>query len=189
MTISDFQKKLTEKGWALLPLRLMIGFGFAAHGYAKLSRGPDNFATILSAIGVPHPHLMAWLTSVLEFVGGISLMAGAFVVPFSIPLGVVMLTAMFSVHFQYGFSSIRLKAVSAAGAEFGPIGYEMNLLYVAGLLTLAIGGSGKLSIDQFLKMRSNAQIAGKRLSSEATEVNIERGADLTEVEERWPNIS
>jgi putative oxidoreductase len=189
MTISEFQKKLTEKGWALLPLRLMIGFGFAAHGYAKLSRGPDNFARILSAIGVPHPHIMAWLTSVLEFVGGISLMAGAFVVPFSIPLAVVMLTAMFSVHFQYGFSSIRLKAVTAAGAEFGPIGYEMNLLYVAGLLTLAIGGSGKPSIDQFLKMRSSAQIAGNPQSSGATEDNTERGADPTEVEERRPDIS
>jgi len=99
MTISDFPKKLTEKGWALLPLRLMIGFGFAAHGYVKLGRGPDKFATILNAIGVPHPHVMAWLTSVLEFVGGISLMAGAFVLPFSIPLAIVMLTAMFGVHF------------------------------------------------------------------------------------------
>src|SRR5512138_1966859 len=49
----------------LLPLRLMVGFGFAAHGYAKLSRGPENFATILAAIGVPQPHLAAWLTSLL----------------------------------------------------------------------------------------------------------------------------
>jgi len=35
------------KDWALLPLRLIIGFGFAAHGYAKLNRGPENFAAIL----------------------------------------------------------------------------------------------------------------------------------------------
>jgi len=56
-----------------------------------------------------------------------------------------MLTAMFRVHLQYGFSSIRLKAVTASGAKFGPIGYEMNLLYIAGLLTLALGGSGRLS--------------------------------------------
>jgi putative oxidoreductase len=50
-----------------------------------------------------------------------------------------MLTALFSVHLQYGFSSIRLKAVTAVGAQFGPIGYEMNLLYIAGLLTFALG--------------------------------------------------
>ncbi len=147
------QSKISEQGWALLPLRLMIGFGFAAHGYAKLSRGPASFATILTAIGVPQPHLMAWVTSLLELIGGISLMAGAFVAPLSLPLAAIMLTAMFSVHFQYGFSSVRLKAVTAAGAEFGPIGYEMNLLYLAGLLTLALLGPGKLSVDHCRKSR------------------------------------
>ena len=66
-------------------------------------------------------------------------MAGAFTIPLSLPLAVVMLSVLFSVHFQYGFSSIRLKAVTASGAEFGPIGYELNLLFIAGLLTLALG--------------------------------------------------
>lgn len=143
----SFQERMREEGWALLPLRVMIGFGFAAHGWAKLSRGPGGFADILTFIGVPAPHLMAWVTSLLEFLGGLSLMAGAFVVPLSLPLTVVMLTAMFSVHFQYGFSSIRLKALTAAGAEFGPIGYEIDLLYIAGLVTLALAGPGPWSVD------------------------------------------
>ena len=159
--MSNFQKRISEKGWALLPLRLMTGFGFAAHGYAKLSRGPENFATILASIGVPQPHLMAWLTSLLEFVGGVSVMAGAFVVPLTLPLSVIMLTAMFSVHLQYGFSSVRLKAVTASGAEFGPVGYEMNLLYIAGLLTLALGGPGRLSVDHWLRMRRQIRKAGR----------------------------
>lgn len=162
MKVSNVQKSLSEKGWALLPLRLMLGFGFAAHGYAKLSRGPENSATILAALRVPQPHVMAWVTSLLEFAGGISLMAGAFVLPLSFPLAIVMLTAMFSVHWQYGFSSIRLKAVTASGAEFGPIGYEMNLLYLVGLLTLALGGSGKLSVDRFLAKRNEARISERR---------------------------
>ena len=142
-------------GFALLPLRLMVGFGFAAHGWAKLSRGPENFATILAAIGVPQPHLAAWLTSLLEFAGGISLMLGAFVLPLSLPLAAVMLTAMFTVHFHDGFSSVRLQAVTASGARFGPIGYEMNLLYIAGLVTLALSGAGggALSIDRYLAAR------------------------------------
>jgi putative oxidoreductase len=148
-----YRNGISYDGWAPLPLRLLIGFGFAAHGFAKLSRGPDKFATILSSIGVPQPHLMAWVTSLVEFVGGISVMAGAFVVPLSIPLSVIMLTAMFSVHFQYGFSSIRLKAVTASGAEFGPIGYELNLVYIAGLLTLALGGAGRWSVDRYVSAR------------------------------------
>lgn len=169
MTISNSQNRLAGTGWALLPLRLTVGFGFAAHGYSKLSRGPENFAAILAAIGVPQPHVMAWVTSLLEFIGGISLMAGAFVLPLSLPLAAVMLTALFSVHLQYGFSSIRLKAITAAGAVFGPIGYEMNLLYIAGLLTLALGGSGALSVDHYLTMRSKARAAEPALSSEVAE--------------------
>ncbi|MGN6731530.1 MAG: hypothetical protein ACTHMB_06085 [Candidatus Binatia bacterium] len=45
---------------------------------------------------------------------------------------IITLVAMFTVHFQYGFSSIVLKRVTASGAEFGPIGYELNLLYISG---------------------------------------------------------
>jgi putative oxidoreductase len=146
-----------SKESALLPLRLVIGFGFAAHGYAKLSRGPENFATILTSIGVPKAHLMAWVTTLLELVGGISLMVGAFVVPLSLPLAFVMLTAIFSVHLEYGFSSVRLKSVTAAGAQFGPIGYEMNLLYIAGLAALALSGSSRLSIDHWLRTRKQTK--------------------------------
>jgi putative oxidoreductase len=145
--------RASRGGWAPLPLRLLIGFGFAAHGFAKLSRGPDNFATILTSIGVPQPHLTAWVTSLVELIGGISVMAGAFVTLLTVPLCVIMLTAMFSVHLQYGFSSVRLKSVTPSGAEFGPIGYELNLLYISGLITLALGGAGRLSVDSYLSRR------------------------------------
>lgn len=140
--------------WALLPLRLAIGFGFASHGYAKLARGPANFAAILAALGVPAPGPMAWATSLLEFLGGVSLMVGACVVPLSLPLVVIMATALFGVHFQYGFSSVRLKEVTDSGAQFGPIGYELNLLYIASLLALASSGSSPLSLDGWLEGRS-----------------------------------
>jgi putative oxidoreductase len=148
-----FRKRIWESGWGLVPLRLMIGFGFAAHGWAKLSRGPENFAVILSAIGVPLPHFTAWLTSLMELIGGLSLMAGAFVVSLTLPLAVVLLTAIFTVHVPYGFSSVKLQAVTPMGAQFGPVGYEMNLVYLAGLLTLALGGAGELSLDDWLKSK------------------------------------
>jgi putative oxidoreductase len=136
-------------GWTLLPLRLMVGFGFAAHGYAKLARGPESFAAILTAMGIAAPVPMAWATSLLELLGGISLMLGAAVTPLSVPLATVMLTALFKVHLQYGFSSIRLKAVSSAGAQFGPIGIELNLLYIAALLALALSEPSRWSIDRW----------------------------------------
>ena len=139
-----------RRAWALLPLRLVVGFGFAAHGYAKLARGLDSFAAILQVLGIPAPGLVAWATSLLELIGGVCLMLGALVLPLSLPLAVVMLTALFGVHLRYGFSSIRLQALSATGAVFGPVGYELNLLYLAALLVLALCGPGPLSVDRWL---------------------------------------
>jgi uncharacterized membrane protein YphA (DoxX/SURF4 family) len=60
--------------WAPLPLRLIVGYGFMAHGYAKLAKGPDTFVDILYAIGVPAPHFMAWLTIIVELPGGLAVL-------------------------------------------------------------------------------------------------------------------
>jgi len=141
--------------WALVPLRLVIGFGFAAHGYAKLVRGPESFASILQVLRIPSPALMAWATVLLELVGGVSLMLGAFVLPLSLPLAIVMLTAMFGVHLRYGFSSIRLQAITASGAVFGPVGYELNLVYVAALVVLAACGPSPISVDRWHQIRKD----------------------------------
>jgi len=64
---------------------------------------------------------------------------------------------MFGVHLRYGFSSIRLEALTLEGAKFGPIGYELNLLYLAGLLSLAIRGGGAASLDGYLRRRRIAR--------------------------------
>ena len=64
----------------------------------------------------------------------------------SIPMIFVLLVATFTVHLPYGFSSVKLQDVTAAGPQFGKPGYELNLLYIAALLTLAVGGSGPLSV-------------------------------------------
>ena len=132
---------------APIPLRLIVGYGFVAHGIAKLTRGPEVFAGVLHAMGVPQPHFMAWLTIVIELVGGVAVLVGAFVALVSIPLAAVLVVAMLKVHLAYGFSSIKLLAITSAGPQFGPPGYEVNLLYLACLVALILGGSGPLAID------------------------------------------
>ena len=89
-----------------LPLRLIIGYGFMAHGFAKLSRGPESFA------------------------------------------------ALFTIHLPYGFFSVKLAQVSESGTRFGPVGYEIILLYLAGLITLVLGNAGSLSIDEWRARKS-----------------------------------
>jgi putative oxidoreductase len=139
--------------WAPIPLRLIVGYGFMEHGFAKAARGFDAFPAILSAMGLPAPHLLGWLTITVEILGGLAVLLGALVPLASIPMAIVLLTAIFTVHLPYGFSSIKLQAITAAGAQFGPPGYETDLLYLACLLALVLGGSGPLSIDRFLAKR------------------------------------
>jgi putative oxidoreductase len=139
--------------WAPIPLRLIVGIGFMQHGFAKLSRGPEAFAAILQALAVPAPHLMAWVNILTELAGGLAILLGAFIVVASVPMAVLLLTAIFTVHWQYGFLSIKLMAVTAAGPQFGPPGYELDLLYLACLAALVLGGSGPLSIDGTLRRR------------------------------------
>src|SRR5260370_23392843 len=126
--------------WAVLPTRLLVGYGFIEHGFAKLSKGPDAFAGILQQMGVPLPHVATWLTIGTELVGGLALLLGAFVVWASIPTASVVLVAMITVHLPYGFSSVKLLSVSASGAQFGPVGYELDFLDLAALITLAFKG-------------------------------------------------
>lgn len=99
----------------------------------------------LHAIGVPAPHLMARATITTELLGGLAVLVGAFVPLASIPMAAVLLVAVFTVQLPYGFSSIKLIGVTAAGAQFGPPGYETNLLHLACLIALVLSGSGPLA--------------------------------------------
>jgi putative oxidoreductase len=139
--------------WAPLPLRLIVGYGFMAHGYAKLAKGPDAFVAIVHAIGVRAPYLMAWLTIGIELFGGLAVLLGAFVSLVSLPMAAVLLVAMFTVHLSFGFTSVKLMAVTAAGPQFGPPGFETDLLYLACLATLVLGGAGPLAVEGLLVRR------------------------------------
>jgi len=135
---------------------LIVGYGFMEHGYAKLARGPDNFANILHALGMPASTLLAWATVLVELLGGLAVFLGAFIPLASVPMAFVLLVAIVTVHLPYGFSSIKLQSVTAAGAHFGQPGYETDLLYLLGLAALVLGGSGPYALDQLLTRRSGS---------------------------------
>jgi putative oxidoreductase len=148
--------RLKFSAWVPVPLRLIVGCGFMEHGYAKLLKGPEAFTSILHALGVPAPHLMAWLTILVELFGGFAVLVGAFIPLASVPMATVLLVAVFSVHWQYGFSSIKLIAITPNGAHFGPPGYECDLLYLACLVALVLGGSGPLSFELLMSKTATA---------------------------------
>jgi putative oxidoreductase len=136
--------------WSAIPLRLVVGCGIVAHGCAKLSRGPDSFAEVLHTVGIPLPHFMAWLTTLVEIVCGSAVLIGAFIPLVTVPIAIVLLTALATIHLPYGFFSVKIVEVTAAGTKFGPVGYEIILIYLAGLVAIVLNGAGPLSIDHWL---------------------------------------
>jgi putative oxidoreductase len=132
--------------WAPLPLRLIVGYGFAAHGYAKLARGAENFTAILAALHMPFPQMLAWATIAVELVCGLAIFFGLFVELAALPMIPVLLVAIFTVHLPNGFSSIKLLSVDGAGAHFGQPGYETDLLYLAAIAALLLAGPGRWAI-------------------------------------------
>jgi len=139
--------------WTPLPIRLVVGYGFMAHGYAKFSRGPETFAAVLHTLGVPEPLLAAWAATLTELIGCAAVMAGVLIPWVSIPMAFVLLTALVTVHLPYGFFSVKFAEVTEAGIKFGPVGYEILLLYLAGLAALVLGGPGALSLQAWIEQR------------------------------------
>jgi putative oxidoreductase len=157
----DTWNERSRRWWAVVPLRLTVGYGFIAHGLAKWDAEPEKFGKLLAVIGTPSPGATAWAVMLLEIFGGIALVAGLFVEIVSVPLIASMLVAMFTIHIHYGYSSVHTIGLTAAGPVFGPPGYEINLLYIGALLALALIGSGPLSLDRWIVGRRKNQ-AGPR---------------------------
>ncbi len=137
--------------YAMFPLRLILGFGFAYHGFPKLftSAGHAFFAGMLSQIGVPAVGLASWLIAALEFCGGLALIAGAFVPLVAVLCAIEMFVALFTVHLSQGFNFLHITGMTAQGPQFGMPGFEVNLLYIGGLLALLLAGAGPLSVDSW----------------------------------------
>jgi putative oxidoreductase len=79
----------------------MVGLGFFEHDCAKLARGPDGFIAILRAMGMPFANLLGWATIIVEIAGGSMILLGAFVPVAAVPMIIVLLVAIFTVHLPW----------------------------------------------------------------------------------------
>lgn len=139
--------------WALLPVRVVVGLGFLAHGLAKLNRGPAKFGALLHLLGIPAPITAAWATTAIEVLGGTAVVIGLWVAIACVPLVATMLVAMFTIHVHYGFSAVNTVGLTATGPQFGPPGYEINLLYIAALIALSVASPTVASVDEWRSRR------------------------------------
>ncbi len=128
-------------------LRVVLGLIFVAHGGAKFLGGVGGTVEFFGSLGSPLPFVAAWVITLLEFVGGMFLIVGLFVVPTAILLAVHMLAGIILDQIPNFF----VIGPDAAG------GYEFNLLLIAGLLSLLLGGPGLAAVDSRMQRLAAAQ--------------------------------
>ncbi len=145
MTDRTAQSSRTDTALALA--RVVAGSIFMAHGAQKLFVfGFDGVTGAFVGMGIPLPGIMGPGVALLEFFGGIGLVAGLLARPFALGLAADMLGAILMVHAKSGF--------------FAPRGIEFPLALFALSATVAIAGGGAFSLDALLASRRRAVPAG-----------------------------
>jgi putative oxidoreductase len=117
----------------LLVARVIIGYGFYETAIPKWS-DIDSVAGWFASMGIPFPTINAYMAASTEILGAALLILGLFTRLISLPLIVIIIVAIFTVHLDNGFS---------AGAN----GYEIPLYYLMFLLIFVTQGAGKFSLD------------------------------------------
>lgn len=145
------------QGFGPTVLRLAVGAIFAAHGAQKLfgiwgGGGPSGTAAFFNQLGLTPAYPLAVFVGLVELLGGLLLIAGAFTPIVSAVLMLDMLVAVWTVHLPYGFF---LNWTSAPGQGHG---YEFNLVLIAALVALMLMGAGSLSVDEW-RLRSSESLA------------------------------
>lgn len=124
------------KSLALLLARLTVAYGFYTPAMNKWA-DMNSIAEWFGSIGIPFPLLNAYMAATTEITGVVLLTLGFMTRAISIPLIVVMLVAIFTVHLPHGF-------------EAGSNGFEIPLYYMLFLLIFLSHGAGKFSLDRLI---------------------------------------
>lgn len=141
-------------------LRLMVGTMFVAHGMQKLfgmfgGGGLEGTAAYFETIGLSPGFPLAVAVGLIEFGGGLLLVAGALTRYAAAALIPVMLGAMWSVHLANGFF---MNWALTPGQGHG---VEYNLVIVAALVCLIFVGPGAISVDHWRRRSAEAYAAGR----------------------------
>jgi putative oxidoreductase len=128
---------------ALTVIRVITGIVFLAHGAQKLFVfGLEGVTGGFTQMGIPAAGLVAPLVAVLEFFGGIALIAGFLTRPVSLALAFNMLGAFLFAHVRNGF--------------FLPNGFEFVLVLMATTVALTLAGAGAYAVDSIIARRREA---------------------------------
>lgn len=136
-TIQCINEKVSQLGdLSLLFVRAVLAYGFYEPAKMKWS-DIKSIADWFDGLGYPLPLFQAYLAASFEALGVLLLALGLFTRFISIPLMIIMIVAIKTVHWENGFAA-------------GNNGYEIPLYYLIMLFVLFTQGAGKYSVDNFL---------------------------------------
>jgi putative oxidoreductase len=127
------------KDLPLLFLRLILAYGFFEPAMNKF-KDFGAVAEWFGSMNYPLPLVSAYLAGITEMAGVILLFLGLGTRFITIPLMIVMLVAIFTVHISNGFAA-------------GDSGFEIPLYYFLMLFTLMVFGSGRISLDRVFRRK------------------------------------
>ena len=135
--------RMTEHTQSLV---LLIARGLIAYGFyepaMKKWQNIDAVAGWFGSMGIPYPTINAYMAASTEIIGVALLVLGLFTRLISLPLIVIMVIAIFTVHIDNGFSA-------------GVNGFEIPLYYIIFLLIFVSHGAGKFSLDHIFFNKDN----------------------------------
>jgi len=99
--------------------------------------GIEDVGTWFASMGIPFPLFNAYMAASTEILGVVLLTLGLFTRVISLPLIIVMIVAIVTVHLGNGFSA-------------GDNGFEIPLYYMIFLFIFVSNGAGKFSLDRLL---------------------------------------
>lgn len=136
--IYPFTKNILSNGQSLslLLARITLAYGFYEPAMQKWS-DIKSVAVWFGSLGIPLPTINAYLAASTELLGVVLLTLGLFTRLISVPLMIIMVVAIVTVHWTHGFSA-------------GNNGFEIPLYYLLFLAIFASYGAGKFSLDHLL---------------------------------------
>jgi len=130
-------KRLRELEWIpILVVRLSVGVLFFESGKGKLFFKLEELGQYFAQLGIPFPHLNAFMSASIEFFGGICVILGLATRLVSIPLAFIMLVAILTAQIE------KVKTL-------GDFLYLPEVLLLLIFVWLVFSGPGKVSVDNF----------------------------------------
>ena len=126
----------SDSNVGLFILRVFIGGALLTHGWGKMFGGLEQFTGFVASLGVPAPHVMAFLAAFAECFGSMFLIAGLLTRPAAFLIVCTMAVAIGGAH---------------KGAAFSV--QELAWLYLVPALFFLLKGAGRWSLDWFVSKK------------------------------------